>query len=61
MSQFQSLDCRENIMTADQSVADKRLNYNYHLDKWGEGGGGVHTLYTELLNDNNNTMFTPQK
>lgn len=39
MSQFQSLDCRENIMTADQSVADKRLNYNYHLDGWGEGGG----------------------
>ena len=28
-------------MTADQSVADKRLNYNYHLDGWGEGGGGV--------------------
>ena len=21
----------------------------------------AHTLYTELLNDNNNTMFTPQK
>ena len=40
MSQLQSLDCRENIMTADPSVADKRLNYNYHLDGWGEGGGG---------------------
>ena len=27
-------------MTVGQSVADKRLNYNYHLDGWGEGGGG---------------------